>query len=380
MGTEPAAERVERLLSEWVGRGSFLGLQAWQWLGVAGMIAIAILGGLATGALLRVLRTITKRTPVSWDDELVSMLRRPSRLLGGVVTAHVHARLLRLPAGVGEAIDRALQLVLIASLAWTAIGLVHVVASVIERRAERDAADAKDRDLRLRGLRTQVFVLRRVAAIVVTVIALAMMLVQFEVVRTLGLSLLASAGLAGIVVGIAAQRTIASLLAGIQLSIVQAVRIGDTVVFEGEVGQVEEINLTYIVVKVWDQRRLILPVSRVLEQPFQNWTKVSPELLGTVFVHADYGLPIDAARQELDRILRDEARWDGRVKGITVTGANESTIEIRAVVSAADASTLWDLRCAVREKLVAWLATFEGGRHLPRRRVDERSASGSPPR
>jgi len=214
-------------------------------------------------------------------------------------------------------------------------------------------------------------VLRRVVSITIGVVAVAMMLVQFEVVRTVGMSLLASAGIAGVVLGLAAQRTIATLLAGLQLSITQPIRIGDTVIVEGEWGTIEEINLTYVVVKVWDQRRLIVPMSRFLEQPFQNWTKVSPELLGTVFFHADYRVPIEALREELDRIVEDHPKFDGRAKSVLITDATDRTVQVRAMISAKDASDQWDLRCEVRERMIRFLQTYEGGRYLPRLRLED---------
>jgi small-conductance mechanosensitive channel len=150
------------------------------------------------------------------------------------------------------------------------------------------------------------------------------------------------------------------------------------VIVEDEWGWIEEINLTYVVVKMWDERRLVVPISRFLDNPFQNWTKVSPELLGTVFFHADYGLPIDDVRRELARILEDHPKWDRRAQGVVITDARDRTLEIRALVSAKDAGDQWDLRCDVREKLVAWLRRHEGGRYLPRLRVDGGSEATAP--
>jgi hypothetical protein len=195
-------------------------------------------------------------------------------------------------------------------------------------------------------------------------------MLQFDEVRTVGLSLLASAGVAGVVLGLAAQRPVGALLAGIQLSITQPVRIGDTVIVENEWGIIEEINLTYVVVRIWDQRRLIVPMTRFLEQPFQNWTKVSPELLGSIFVYTDHRVPLDAMRAELDRAVKGHPCWDGRVCELVVTDVKERVLEIRSLISAANADDAWKLRCHVREKLVVWLANLDGGRYLPRTRVD----------
>ena len=195
------------------------------------------------------------------------------------------------------------------------------------------------------------------------------MLMTFESVRQLGTSILASAGIAGIVVGFAAQRSIATLLAGFQIAMTQPIRLDDVVIVENEWGRIEEITLTYVAVRIWDQRRLILPITYFIEQPFQNWTRTSADILGTVFLYVDYRAPLDAIRAELDRILQASPSWDGKVKGLQVTNAQEQTLEIRALASAADASLAWDLRCEVREKLVQFLQRHHP-ESLPRIRAE----------
>jgi small-conductance mechanosensitive channel len=252
----------------------------------------------------------------------------------------------------------------IAATAWILMRIAVVLANAVERRAKTDAAGAADAELRARGITTQVRVLRRVVNVSLGIIATALMLTQFEVVRNLGVSLLASAGIAGIVLGLAAQRTIGTLIAGIQMSATQPIRIGDVVVIEKEQGTVEEVTLTYVVVKIWDERRLIVPMARFLEQPFENWTKVSAELHGTVFVKVDWGLPIDALRAEVDRIVEKHPCWDGRTKTVQVTDARDG-LEVRILLSAVDSTKLWTLRVDVREKIVRWLQTFESGKHRP---------------
>lgn len=361
---------VETWLVGVAGRSSFLGLEAWQWLGLLGAVLAALLAGRVGAAVLRRVSKLTRRTDVRWDDELASALKRPSFLLVAVLVAWLAIAPLRLAGNARLVIDRLLQLGLIWALAWVVMGGVRLVAGVLARKAERELADEPDGEVRLRAAQTQIHLLRRVVSIVVGILATALMLVQFEVVRTVGVSLLASAGIAGIVIGLAAQRTIATLIAGVQLSLTQTIRIGDVVIVEGEWGTIEEMNLTYICVKVWDERRLVVPINHFLEKPFQNWTRGSQELLGTVFFHADYALPIDAAREALDAILEGNDKWDGRAKGVVVTDAKAQTIEVRALVSAKDAGDQWDLRCEVRERLLSWLREYEGGRYLPRVRVE----------
>jgi small-conductance mechanosensitive channel len=177
----------------------------------------------------------------------------------------------------------------------------------------------------------------------------------FEKVRQLGATLLASAGIVGIIVGIAAQKSIATLFAGIQLAITQPMRIDDVVIVENEWGRIEEITLTYVVVRIWDLRRLIVPITYFLEKPFQNWTRISADILGTVFLYVDYTVPVEAVRTELRRILESSPLWDGQVCVLQVTNATERTVELRALMSAADSSSGWGLRCEVREKLIEFI-------------------------
>lgn len=358
-------------------RGRAWGLAAWQWLGVVlAILAAFVIGRAVTFVLTSVGGRLAKRTEAKWDDELVVALRRPGRFLVGVLAYHELLPYLGLSAAAKHVFSRLIGMITIAAIAWAVIGIVGVVSRVVERRVMDAAEDGGgDVGLRARGVRTQVRVLRRVVNVAVGIVASALMLMQFELVRTIGVSLLASAGVAGVVLGFAAQRTIGSLIAGIQLSFTQPIRIGDVVIVEKEWGTIEEVTLTYVVVRIWDERRLIVPMTRFLEQPFENWTKVSPQLHGTVFLYVDYKLPIDAMRDELDRILADNAHWDGRTKGVVVTNTSDRTIEVRAMVSAANSSNLWNLRVTVRERLVAWLREYEGGRYLPRVRVGDEDKS-----
>jgi len=200
------------------------------------------------------------------------------------------------------------------------------------------------------------------------------MLMTFEKVRQLGTSILASAGVIGIIVGVAAQRTIATFLAGIQIAVTQPIRIDDVVIVENEWGRIEEITLTYVVVRIWDLRRLVLPITYFIEKPFQNWTRVTADILGTVFIYVDYTVPIQAVREELHRILQNSKLWDKKVWGLQVTNTTEHTVELRALMSAPDASSAWDLRCEVRERLVEFIQkNYPDG--LPKVRAEIRDFS-----
>jgi small-conductance mechanosensitive channel len=177
----------------------------------------------------------------------------------------------------------------------------------------------------------------------------------FDKVRYLGASILASAGIAGIIIGLAAQRSLGTILAGIQIAITQPIRLDDVVIVENEWGRVEEINLTYVVVRIWDLRRLVLPITYFIEKPFQNWTRISADLLGTVFIYMDHTIPVQKIREALHDILTQSGLWDGKVWGLQVTNATEKTLELRALMSAADSSQAWNLRCLVRERIVDFI-------------------------
>jgi small-conductance mechanosensitive channel len=177
----------------------------------------------------------------------------------------------------------------------------------------------------------------------------------FPSIRAFGTTLLASAGAAGIVIGIAARPLFENLIAGVQLALAQPIRIDDVVIVEGEYGHVEEIASTFVVVRIWDQRRMVLPLTYFIEKPFQNWTRTGSALLGTVFLYVDYTVSVDAVREALPKILETDKKWDGAVAGVQVTDAKEATVELRILVSARNSSDLFDLRCNVREALIAFL-------------------------
>lgn len=210
-------------------------------------------------------------------------------------------------------------------------------------------------NLRARKLRTQIVVLRRVSVALAGFIAIAAILFTFHGIRVLGGGLLASAGIAGLIAGAAAKPTFGNIVAGLQIAISEPIRLDDVLVVAGEWGRVEEITLTYVVVRIWDGRRLVLPISYFVTNTFENWTRSSTKLLSTVYIYLDYRAPLDEMRAELSRILASTPLWDGEVGIIQVTGADQTGIKVRALVSAVDSPTAWDLRCLVRERLIRWV-------------------------
>jgi small-conductance mechanosensitive channel len=351
-------------------RAEVLGLALWQWLGLGiAIIAAWFIGylGVALAGLLT--SRLVVGTKGLWDQRLLRELRLPTQLLIGLLVFLPLAHLLALPATAWAASMRAVRVLGIAALCWLALRTVSLISRTVELRALSEDRSSAVSGFSMRGVRTRVRVLQRVISWVLVLGTAALLLMQVESVRAVGVSLLASAGVAGVVLGLAAQRTLGSLLAGIQLSISQPIRIGDEVRVEGEFGVIEEITLTYVVVKIWDERRLIVPIMHFLEHPFQNWTKVTSELHGTVLLYAHFTLPVDALRSVVDELLANSKAWDGRTKVVQVTNLAENGLEARVLVSASNGGTLFALRCELREALAGWLASFDGGRHLPRPRL-----------
>ncbi|MGD9992663.1 MAG: mechanosensitive ion channel family protein [Salinivirgaceae bacterium] len=243
------------------------------------------------------------------------------------------------------------HILLIITLAWSVIALLKVFRDLLLSKFDISKAD----NLKSRKVHTQVNIFTNIITFFIVLIALGFILISFEPIRKIGIGLFASAGIAGIVLGFAAQRVIGAVIAGIQIAFTQPFRIDDAVIIENEWGWIEEINLNYVVVRIWDKRRLIVPSTYFIEKPFQNWTRNSAEIVGTVFIYADYTLPVQALRDELTRILNTTSLWDGQVNVLQVTDAKESTMELRALVSAHNSPTAWDLRVYVREKLIEFM-------------------------
>jgi small-conductance mechanosensitive channel len=309
--------------------------------------------------------SLAPATANAWDDALLPVAGKAARVLLPIVALILGVQALSIPDDYQSLIRTALSLVLIGAAAFLLYQCIAAVEMLVLQRYRMDVHD----NLEARAVYTQVTVLKKIATAILVILTVASMLTVFESVRQFGTSILASAGIAGIIVGFAAQKSIATLLAGLQIAITQPIRLDDVVIVENEWGRIEEITLTYVQVRIWDQRRLILPITYFIEQPFQNWTRQSAEILGTVFLYVDYRAPLDAIRAELTRILQSSPHWDGRVNGLQVTDAKAQTLEIRALASAADASLAWDLRCEVREKLIQFLQQHHPG-SLPRVRAE----------
>ncbi|MFF8944951.1 mechanosensitive ion channel family protein [Streptomyces sp. NPDC014864] len=315
---------------------------------VGGSVVLTLVVGWATDLLLRKadsrhhetpLWGLLRRARVPYQLVLCSALLRGSYDQAKLLEAH--------RVGIG----RTLSLVLIGSAAWL---VIRIAAAVVETSYSRYARLHRD-PARVRRVRTQVELIMRVVSAIVIVVAIASMLLTFPAMRAAGASLLASAGILGIVAGVAAQSTLSNMFAGLQIAFGDMVRIGDTVVVDGEWGTVEEITLTFLTVRTWDERRITMPVSYFTSKPFENWSRGTPQMTGTIFWQLDHSAPVEAMRERLRDILRHCPAWDGRAYGLQVTDTTPNTIEVRALVTAKDADDIWTVRVAVREEMVRWL-------------------------
>lgn len=246
---------------------------------------------------------------------------------------------------------KASTLLFILAMTLFIISVLKVIKQLIINNYDVNATD----NIKARKIYTQFNILERIIIFIVVLLAVGFALMSFKEIREIGISIFASAGVAGIIIGFSAQKLIGTMLAGIQIALAQPIKFDDVVVVEGEWGRIEDITLTYVVVKIWDKRRLIVPTPYFIEKPFQNWTKNSADILGTVYLYTDYRVPIDAVREELTRILKNTDLWDKEVNSLQVTNSTAQYVEIRALMSAKDSGTAWDLRVHVREKLILFL-------------------------
>jgi small-conductance mechanosensitive channel len=346
--------------------------------GAAALNALAEMPSAVTAALLAILAiavaVATHSTAVAvirraaadrpFVMSLVAPMQGPFRLALVLLALNLAAAAAPLDPEIKLVLSRLLQLAFIGFIGWMLVAASNLAAKLYLRRFNLEAED----NLQARKQVTQVRVLSGALNTLIVVMTIAAALMTFEQVRQYGVSLFASAGIAGIVVGLAARPMLSNLIAGVQLAITQPIRIEDAVIVENEFGFVEEINATYIVIRLWDWRRLVVPLSHFIEKPFQNWTRESASLIGSVYIRADYTVPVEQVRSKLNEIVKSTPLWDGRVVALQVTDADDRTVELRALASARTAPAAFDLRCLVREQLIDYLAR-EHPRALPHRRL-----------
>ena len=297
--------------------------------------------------------------------ELLSKTKKPLQFCMPAIFLRIAIHWLTFSPSISGYIGKFLWIWIVLAVYWFSVKVIIFSGDLLAKKFNVSEKD----NLRARQVSTQIQVIQRIIYVLLFIIVVAVILLSFNQVRQFGISLIASAGIAGIIIGFAAQKSLATLFAGIQIAISQPIRIDDVVIVENEWGWIEEITLTFVVVKIWDQRRLVVPITYFIEKPFQNWTRKTADILGSVFLYVDYETPVEKVRQELYKILEGSTFWDGKVSGLQVTNANEKTIELRALMSAEDSPTAWNLRCEVREKLIDFFQR-EFPDNLPKARIE----------
>jgi small-conductance mechanosensitive channel len=301
--------------------------------------------------LILFLKKKVSKTPGKMDDFVLNLFKIPALWFIYWVLLEIFTQIFLRSLPFFQFLLHINSLLLIFSIAWISIQSVKAGAYYLQNKLDIRSAD----NLNARKSLTQIKVFKAIANSLIIIIAIAVGLLTFEQVRHIGISILTSAGILGIIVGFAAQKSIGMILAGIQLAITQPIKLDDIVIVEGEWGRIEEITLTYVVLKIWDERRLVLPVTWFLEKPFQNWTRKNSDITGTIFLYVDYSFPVENLRNVLPEMLKENPNWDGRILNVQVTNTTEKYKEVRILVSSVNSSKNWDLRATLREKLVEYI-------------------------
>lgn len=335
-------------------------------------VVVAVAAGLIVHVIMRAVLTRSARR--SNSPFLGAVVRRTERSAAFIVP--MLAILIVLPEIVlpevwKSKILHGATIATIVAVAWASVAFVKLSGDVVVARHRIDVDD----NLVARQLSTRVAILTRVGTILIAIVALSAILMTFPSIRTLGTTLLASAGVAGIAIGIAARPLFENLVAGVQLALTQPIRLDDVVIVEKQFGRIEEIHSTYVVVRLWDLRRMVVPLTYFINTPFENWTRRTANLIGEVHLIADWTLDVEGLRAEIPRILARSPLWDRQVQNTQVVDATNTGIDVRVLVSANNSSDLWDLRCFVREQIVAYLRD-EQPDALPRARTVVPAAEG----
>ena len=317
------------------------------------LAAIALIVGLMLKLVLSwiIKKDSLVKEPFSVTRSLIKRLNKPFTYFLPLLVFDLLIPLMTIEKKYEHYLDKIIFILLSLSVAYILISIVKVFEDYAYFTYDIQKAD----NLKERKIRTQLQFVRRIAIGLIVIVTICIILLSFDNLRRLGAGLLTGVGVGGIIIGFAAQKSLSNLLAGFQIAFTQPLRIDDVLVVEGEWGRVEEITLTYVVLKIWDQRRLILPINYFIEKPFQNWTRTEADITGTIFLYLDYHVPFDKLRAELTRLLELSALWDKRVNILQVTNTSEKGIEVRALVSSRNSSDAFDLRCYIREGLVTYI-------------------------
>ncbi|MHB8220742.1 MAG: mechanosensitive ion channel family protein [Acidimicrobiales bacterium] len=344
-----------------------------MWRQIAALAGGGVIGLVISEVVILVLHRTLPSSGATTERSILARLRGPFMAIVTFAGVSVGSAIVPVGGRPGAAVNHGLLIVLVGATAWLLFRCTYVFEDVVLARLRVDVTD----NLRARRVKTQIQVFRRLVGAAVVLLGVSIVLLSFGTVRVAGASLLASAGVVGVVIGLAAKPVTTNFLAGIQIAVSQPIRVDDVVVVEGHWGRVEEINLTYVVIRIWDLRCLVLPISYLITNPFENWTRTSAKLLEYVHIDVDHTAPVEEIRDYLLEVLRASPNWDGSVWSLQVTGTGPSCMQLRAVMSARDSSTGWILQCDVREKLVAYLRDHHPGA-LPGVRTDPGAQAEQP--
>jgi small-conductance mechanosensitive channel len=354
---------VLRFVPDHLEHERWAGLWAWQWIGL--LIAVVAgfpLGWLLTSVVLRLFGRIARRTEFEWDDAVVSEIRNAARFVVGWAVMCAIGLSLRIPTQLAASARPWILMPLVLATGWLIIQAIRAATGVYLEKVPDDV------ELNTRGLRTQLVMLRKIGSVSVALVTVGVALMQFDIVRSVGWSLLASAGVAGVALGFAAQKSLGAVIAGLQLSVTQPIRLGDAIIVQNQWGEVEEITLTYVRIKLWDERRMVVPVDKFLTEIFENWSKPGDSLVGIVELAVDPTAPVPKLRTEFERLAAEHPHHDGRDCRLQLIDVNEQRMLLRCRISTDEISETFGMRCDIREAMMDYLQRLDGGRYLPRQR------------
>ncbi|MCC4212620.1 mechanosensitive ion channel family protein [Leeuwenhoekiella parthenopeia] len=357
--------QLDRMMPDWA-RIKWLNMPVWKFAGTFLLIFISYLIGKFS---LFILRRLFRKSKQIWVKTIAKKLATPAAWAIGVLFFYITLnKLISFGGSFASTLYAILLIAVIGTITWF---IMRFIDSFMVYVAETKIGDADpEENSEARMMMTYISVARRVITFIVIIVGIAVILSQFRSLEKLGISLIASAGLATVILGVAAQSTLGNIIAGIQIAITRPARIGDTVIINDDWGYVEDIRFTYMVVRTWDQRRLIVPLKHIISNTFENWSMTSAHQIRPIILHADYEIDVSKIRAKFEEILKDNENWDEEYPPkVQVVETTETGIKIRALCSAKDASTTWDLHCELREELVRFICELENGKHLSKTRL-----------
>ncbi len=368
---EYGPRKLDLMMPEWA-RITFLGIPVWK---VAGTLVLLLLAYFFGRLLTYIFRKIFHRSKKIWINHIANKLARPAGLLFGTLFFYVTLdQLISLSGGLASVVYTSLIVLMIASVTWFVTSFVDYLMTYIAENKIGDVSEEENEEAR--KMLTYISVARRVVTFAIVVIGGYIIISQFRALEKVGISLLASAGVVTVILGIAAQNTLGNIFAGLQIAITRPLRVGDTVIIKDEWGHVEEIGFTYLVVRTWDLRRLVIPLKWVISNIFENWSMTSSHQIRPIIIHADYRVDVPKVRKKFEELLEASEDWDQESPPVLqVVDTNEKSIQLRALCSAKDVNSAWNLHCELREALVAYICELEDGTYLTRERINLQSNS-----